>query len=225
MTIFTGRPDCRARKNATGRSRASPLPPNSPPTFTGVDADAPVLDADGVGQHPAGAERVLGGGPDLDAAVRVDGKEPGVGFQVALMPGGYAEGVFQGDVGLAEALLHVSLAPGEARETVVDVAGQPFGGRAGVAGDMVVQQRRPGVGGGHRIEHRRQDLVVDGDEAQGGLGRVGRVRRHRRHPVADVPDPVPAQHRQVPDLLAHEMVRHVQAGDHRTDPRRLPPRG
>ena len=187
-----------------------------------VDADARVLHAEGVGQHPPGAERVLGGSPHLHAAVEIDGQEPGMGLQVALVAAGYAESVLQHHVGLAEPLFHVPLAPGQAGEAVAHVGGQAFVRGAVVAGNVVVQQRRIGLGGGHRIEHRRQDLIVHVNERQGGLGFLGCVRRHRRHPVADVPHSVPAQHRQIPDLLAHVVVRHVQPRNHGPDPRRVP---
>ena len=67
-----------------------------------VDADPGRFHADGGGQHPAGAERVLCGSPYLEAAVRVDGDDSGVGFQITLVPAGHPEGVLQGDVGLTE---------------------------------------------------------------------------------------------------------------------------
>ena len=143
-----------------GRSRASPLPPNSPPTFTEWTRTC----ACSTPMASASIRRVrkgsLVGRPDLDAAVRIDGQEPGVGLQVSLVAGRHAEGVLQSDVGFAEAPFHVALAPGEAGEAVAQVGRQALVRRSGIAGDVIVQQRRSRIGGGHGIEHRRQDFVV-----------------------------------------------------------------
>ena len=188
----------------------------------GVHADPVRLHADGAGQHPARPEGVLGARPDLQAAVRVDGQQSGVGLQVALVPAGDAESVLQGDVRLAETLLHVALAPEQPGKAVVDVGSQALVGRPVVARDIVVDQRRSGLGGRQRIEHRGQNLVVHLDEAKRRFRGLGGLRRHRGHPVADVPHPVPAQHRHVEDLLAHEMVGDVLARHHGLDPGSAP---
>ena len=56
-----------------------------------------------------------------------------------------------------------------------------------VVGDdlaLVVKDRRAGLHGGHRIEHRRQELVVDDQGAHAGLGRRLALADHRGEPLA-----------------------------------------
>ena len=75
-------------------------------------------------------------------------------------------------------------------EALGDVADLALEGAEDVAvvGDdlvLVVQDRRARLHGGHRIEHRGQDLVVDDQRAHAGLGRRLALADHRGEALAD----------------------------------------
>ncbi len=99
-----------------------------------------------------------------------------MGLEVHVLHARRRIGHFVDGVGFLEALRHVA---DLALQRAEDVA---------VLGDdlvLVVQQRRPGLHGGDRIEHRRQDFIVDVEGAAAGLGRGLAFADHRGDALAD----------------------------------------
>ena len=146
------------------------------------------LHVDEGGQHPAGVERNLGGGADHHALVGVEPRHRDVGLNGALLDLVHPEGLLEG--------------VGCGREVAVDVAAlgrqvvhQVALGVADVGGVvLVVDLGGVGVHGKALVEHGRQDLVFDLDEAHGLLGGLDGLGGHRGDPVADVSDPVVEAH-------------------------------
>ena len=153
-----------------------------------VAADVARMHHDGLGVHlhcggylAADAVGHLAARPDLGRArLRVGLGHAGMGFDVGLVNLGRSEGVLDDDVRLLEPLLDVALFPVDVDHPVggaVELLRQPL-----VGVDVRVQQRRRGLHGLHRIEHRVHFLVLHLDERGGFLGRVLGLPRTPRPP-------------------------------------------
>ncbi len=64
-----------------------------------------------------------------------------------------------------------------------------------VAGDMIVQLRRPGPGGGDAVDDRGQRPIVDSDGLSGVFGLLQRLCNNEGDRFADIADLPPRQHR------------------------------
>ena len=158
-------------------------------------------DAHEPGSVIANCELPLAAGPDGQLAVGSPLGGASVGLDVALV---YRDGLgllFYDDVGLLEALFHVTEAE---LELVGDVAAlgivvfvqQATGAqrRVGQAGQFLVHSRGVGLHCLVGTEHRREDLVVDLDESQRLLRHVRTGRSHGCDGMALVQSLAPGQH-------------------------------
>ena len=142
-----------------------------------------------------------------------------MGFQVGLVLPGHGECVFHDNVGLCKTLVDVPLAPGILGKAVGglrQLAGQPS-----VAVDLRMQNGSSLFQGFRGIEDRRQFLVFDVNTEQGFLRRVPVHGGNRGHPIADKPDVVVRQNRNVVQASAVPDAPHVPPGQHGVDPRHL----
>ena len=142
----------------------------------GEDVDLGGGNAHQVGELGADRERALRAGAHVPAAVLALVGDRAVGLEMDVLHARGRVGVLVDDVGLLEALRHVA---DLALQGAEDVA---------VVGDdlaLVVEDRRAGFHGGHGIEHRRQDLVVDDQGAHAGLGRRLALADHGGETLAD----------------------------------------
>ena len=112
--------------------------------------------------------------PPGDRAVRLEMHVLGAGGRI---------GHFVDGVGLGEAMLDIA---DLAMDVDIDIVAK---------GDaLIVQDRRGGLHGRFRVEHRRQKLVVHFEQPARFLGGAFGLGHHRRHPLADE---------------AHDIVEHV----------------
>ena len=141
--------------------------------------------------HPEAAAHVGGDHPHLGLAQPGDLADGGP-QHVGRLGGGVQGEAAPGRVELAQRPVALQR---QARDPVVDeaLAQHPVGGGEGavhvavaarhvqehVVGPVVVDQRGAGGQGGLGIDHRRQVLVLDGDQLQGVLGDVAALGHHR----------------------------------------------
>ena len=181
-----------------GRSRASPLPPKSPPTATTLT----LICSSGSPRAWASCLRTRKGAllehPDLDASVIIECDDARVGLEVALVAAGNGEGVLHYEVGLAKSQVQVSLGPGQARLAIVDVGGEASERGAVVGGGVVVEERGAGQHGLQRVEDGGQRFIVHVDEGRGPRQRPPGVGGNGGHAVTHVADAVPAEGRACP---------------------------
>ena len=142
----------------------------------GEDVDLGGGHAHQVGELGAGRERALRAGAHMPAIVLALVGDRAVGLEMHVLHARGRVGVLVDDVGFLEALRHVADLALQGAEDVA-VVGDDFA--------LVVEDRRAGFHGGHRIEHRRQELVVDDEGAHAGLGRRLALADHRGQPLAD----------------------------------------
>ena len=172
-----------------------------------------------LGKLLAQGERSLAAGPELRRARRIHAHHAGVGLDVALVHGLRVERVLHDDVGLAEPLLDVPLAPGQVHEGV----GGRFqrGHEALVVHHVRMDQRRRRLDRLQWVQHRLQILVFHLDELRRAFGGLLAVGRHRRHLLAHEADHVLRQDGHVAQPPAYLQPGHVGARDDRPDPGRL----
>ena len=104
--------------------------------------------------------------------VVIDVSEAGFRLEISVLDGLRRIGLFDHQIGLGEAPLHIA-------DPDRDVLGH-------VIGRVVVQHRRARLHGFVRIEHRGQRLVVDLDGSKRALGGEQVLRGDRRHRLAHV---------------------------------------
>ena len=132
---------------------APSLPPNPPPRKRAVDADLPGLNAQGVADLEAVAERGLGGDGQVQDAVLVQAGQAVFGFQKGVGLGRGEVGFLQDHIALRQGLLGVSF---------VDLGAQEDVGAVGLMDERGIRrQGRVHVGQG------LQGLDVHVDEGQG----------------------------------------------------------
>ena len=126
------------------------------------------------------------------------------------------EGVFDDPVRLAESLIDVTLLPGQTVTHIGNIPDHDGLRRAVIDGCVIVQYRRTRLHRFQRIENRWQLLVLYFDKADRFLRSFARLSGHRRDFVADVAHLVPAKDGDIPNALAHIVIRLIFPGDDST---------
>ena len=143
--------------------------------------------------------------------------QAGVRLDVGLVLDLRAERVLEDVIGRREAPGHVALGPHRDGQGVGQVGHLLRSVRRGADRLRGVQDRRLGLHGLQRVEHGRQQLVFDVDEAHGLLGDVGVLRSHYGHHLAGEAHAVARQDGHVLHRTPDQRGRRVGAGEHGVD--------
>ncbi len=221
------------QQGSDGLAQRTDLAPKAAPAFDRDHADPVLRQLEHVGHLRARIERPLRARPEGEQPRAVPLGQHGVGLEVALVHHGHPVRLLEDQIGLREALGHIS--PMEMR-LLGDVDRL---GRRGLAlgdGDTGVSERfagvgfRPGVGDRRRAHlHRfegvdgdRQHGVLDVDQIERLLGDGQFVRRHRRHRLPDEDDAIDGEHGVGAGRCLALQLWDVGGGQHRADSRQRP---
>ena len=141
-------------------------------------------------------------------------------LDITLMNRRHEKAVLEGPCGVGETELEIAAAKEVLRADVgkrmkLAVAADRRYRRMLVALGMLVKARRLRPHRLQRIEHRRQFLVFDFDQAHGVFRRLGRLSRDRRHLFADEADMLQGQDRDIAKKAADSHLGQIGRSHHR----------
>ena len=160
----------------------------------------------------------LGATPELDLVVLVAVGDAALGLDIALVHRLGIVFALDHHIGFGEAGLHVAHPEVEPLD---DVGRRIPGALDALAAQMVVQDRRARLHRLDRVDHMRQQLVLDLDQLERALGDGLAGRGHRGDRMAVIEDLL-ARHdvaRQIARRGAERELRKIVPGDHRLHPR------